>query len=489
LGVAALAGLIPWSAVPAQPFERTCVSSRWGMKLRVPVVAVDLPSFVAVGLAVQVQRPPWNPLARWVRHLLRDRALTVLQAMQAEDGGFFGSVAVTAGILAHLSVAGEAKHAVARAAARFLGATVRTDGAWPDRADAAGLLTPLAIDALMFGGESASIERQAAVHSWLVRRQVGRRHPVLDEEPGGWAASEPPCAVPDGWHTAHALLALARTATFVADEQPHPSPRAVVRCNLADFPEAAAIVAQLPRLPDVAFDDRRPIRDGLTWLLAAQNDDGGWPVLPALQPTHPLHDGSPETTALALRALAAWQPQSDADQLYAEALAAARQGDRLPGFPLPDLDEAIAAGLAYLAAVQDEEGAWPSPDSSVRTTALVLLAFRDLAALAAEPARLGLAWLATAQNADGGWGAAPQSASRLWETASVVRVLADAGADHETAYQRGLAWLVQEIEAGRLTESTDYGSPPDLLWRRDPLIPIIFAAAALGRARVRASSP
>jgi squalene-hopene/tetraprenyl-beta-curcumene cyclase len=119
----------------------------------------------------------------------------------------------------------------------------------------------------------------------------------------------------------------------------------------------------------------------------------------------------------------------------------------------------------------------------------VLLAFHDLAALAAEPARRGLAWLTTVQNADGGWGSAPHTPSRGWETAAVVRVLADVGAEYEAAYHRGLAWLVQEIEAGRLTEATDCGSPPVILWHNEPLVPIIFAAAALGRARVRAAAP
>jgi squalene-hopene/tetraprenyl-beta-curcumene cyclase len=471
LAISAAAGLLSWSTVPAQPFERTCVPPRWGFSFRVPVLAADLPAFIAVGLAVQHQSPTWRPVLRWLRRVLRERGVAALEMMQSEDGGFLGNVRVTAEVLACLASADFAKQGAARNAARFLTETASADGSWPEWADQAGLLTPLAVDAL----GSEKLERQAGLYSWLAKRPVPRRHPLFNEDPGGWGSSEPPSAVPDTWHTAHALLALARTASTVPDEQPHPSPRAIVRCNLADLPEAASCLQQLPRLADLPWDDRRPVRDGLIWLLAAQNDDGGWPLLPSLKPTDVLHESAPEVTAQALRALAAWQTQTEADQLYAEALSAARQANELPGFPLPDLEEAVNAGLAYLATVQDEKGAWQArwptvPASPVLTTGLVLAAFRDLAALTSEPARLAISWVVAGQNDNGGWGPEPRTPSRVEETACVVRVLPET----EPAFQRGLDWLLSRGQA----PGEPFGPGP--LWPNDPLVRDCFILAALG---------
>jgi squalene-hopene/tetraprenyl-beta-curcumene cyclase len=59
-----------------------------------------------------------------------------------------------------------------------------------------------------------------------------------------------------------------------------------------------------------------------------------------------------------------------------------------------------------------------------------------------------------------------------------------------TVVNRGLAWLVQQIEAGGLAQPTPIGFYFAKLWYFERLYPIIFSVAALGRARrTRASSP
>ena len=51
------------------------------------------------------------------------------------------------------------------------------------------------------------------------------------------------------------------------------------------------------------------------------------------------------------------------------------------------------------------------------------------------------------------------------------------------AVNNGLAWLVQQVEAGRLNEPTPIGFYFAKLWYFEKLYPIIFTVAALGRAR------
>ena len=51
-----------------------------------------------------------------------------------------------------------------------------------------------------------------------------------------------------------------------------------------------------------------------------------------------------------------------------------------------------------------------------------------------------------------------------------------------SAVNKGLAWLVQKVEAGALYEPTPIGFYFARLWYFERLYPIIFTVAALGRA-------
>jgi squalene-hopene/tetraprenyl-beta-curcumene cyclase len=118
----------------------------------------------------------------------------------------------------------------------------------------------------------------------------------------------------------------------------------------------------------------------------------------------------------------------------------------------------------------------------------VLAAYRDLDMMNAEPARRGVAWLLAAQNADGGWGGTAGVPSSIEETALAVEVLLDAGPEAAVAVNKGLAWLVQQVEAGGLNQPTPIGFYFAKLWYFEKLYPVIFTVAALGRA-LRKLSP
>src|SRR5262249_25064595 len=120
-------------------------------------------------------------------------------------------------------------------------------------------------------------------------------------------------------------------------------------------------------------------------------------------------------------------------------------------------------------------------------TARVLAAYRDLELLDTEPARRGAAGLLANQNEDGGWGGLLGTPSSVEETALAVEALLDAGPDAQEAVRRGLGWLIERVEAGRLSEPTPIGFYFAKLWYFERLYPLVFAVAALGRARRRFS--
>ena len=166
-------------------------------------------------------------------------------------------------------------------------------------------------------------------------------------------------------------------------------------------------------------------------------------------------------------------------------------GNELLWFLCVQARDQLIAALAYLARLQRPDGSWlplwfgnqhaPDDENPTYGTARVLAAYRDLEMFDAEPARKGIAWLLANQNPDGGWGGGLGTPSSLEETALAVEVLIGAGL-HD-AVERGLAWLVARVEAGGLHEPTPIGFYFAKLWYYEKLYPIIFAVAALGRAR------
>jgi squalene-hopene/tetraprenyl-beta-curcumene cyclase len=172
-------------------------------------------------------------------------------------------------------------------------------------------------------------------------------------------------------------------------------------------------------------------------------------------------------------------------------------GQRRPGRQVHQIERATSHGLTYLARQQRPDGSWlplwfgnqyaPDDENPTYGTARVLAAYRDLDMMNTAPACRGVAWLLSAQNADGGWGGAAGVPSSIEETALAVEVLLDAGLHAETAVNKGLTWLVDQVEGGGLKIPTPIGFYFAKLWYFEKLYPIIFTVAALGRARRKLS--
>ena len=455
LMTAALAGLVEWREVPALPFELACFPQSWFRFLRLPVVSYALPALIAIGQAVHHHRPSWNPAARLVRRLAVPKSLSVLRAIQPSSGGFLEATPLTSFVTLGLAGSGRADHPVVGKCVEFLVASVRPDGSWPIDTNLSTWVTTLAVNALAAAGDLQSLERREELRDWLLRQQYRERHPYTGADPGGWAWTPLPGGVPDADDTAGAMLAL-------------------------------------NNLPDngTSEDD---VVSGMRWLWGIQNGDGGWPTFCRGWGHLPFDRSGADLTAHAIRGLAAWSQRwlgFVPTKLVKYTLS--QSATPLERKLIWRLTGSIPRGLGYLATTQRPDGSWlplwfgnqhaPNDENPTYGTARVLAAYRDLTRMHETPARRGAAWLVANQNADGGWGGVRGTPSGVEETALAVEVLVDVP-DARAAVNRGLAWLVHQVEAGRLADPAPIGFYFAKLWYYERLYPIIFTVAALGRAR------
>jgi len=434
----ALGGVMPWNEVLPLPFELACFPQAWFRFLRLPVVSYALPALIALGQAIYHHRPPRNPLTRLIRKLALRRSLRVLESIQPTSGGFLEAVPLTSFVTLSLASIRLHEHAVARKGAQFLLNSVRCDGSWAIDSNLATWVTTLSINALAAADELKNLKQRAELHGWLDGQQYREPHPYTGAQPGGFGWTPLPGSVPDADDTAGAILALAHL------EQSD---------GFQLSPGQASWQGQ---------------ESACNWLLALQNRDGGIPTFCRGWGTLPFDRSGTDLTAHGLRALK---------------LSAGGRNDVY--------ERAVARGLAYLASQQRSNGSWLPlwfgnqhalhDDNPAYGTARVLAAYRDLDKMNAEPARRGVAWLLAAQNAEGGWGGDVGIVSSIEETALAVEVLLDSGPEASAAANNGLAWLVQQVEAGRLIMPTPIGFYFAKLWYFEKLYPVIFTVAALGR--------
>lgn len=474
LMTSALAGLVEWKEVPALPFELACFPQSWYRLLRLPVVSYALPALIAIGQAVYHHRGSWNPLRRAaIRPSLR-----VLQTIQPPNGGFLEATPLTSFVALGLASSGKADHPVVRKCVEFIEASVRPDGSWPIDTNLSTWVTTLAVNALAGAGDLKGLERKEELLRWLLAQQYPIRHPYTGADPGAWAWTPLPGGVPDADDTPGALLALRNLLPFIRatadtavgnpDTSGRDSPASTADTTAAPSP-AQMILAQMSRGPDSARWTASQAEVGLGWLLDLQNRNGGWPTFCRGWGKLPFDRSGTDLTAHALRALHAWSPA---------------EGHR------PRFREAMERGLAFLARGQRPDGSWlplwfgnqHAPDDINPTygTARVLAAYRDFGLLGSEQARRGFAWLAANQNEDGGWGGLKGTPSSMEETALAVEVLLDGEAS--PGVERGLAWLIERVEAGTFTDPSPIGFYFARLWYFERLYPLIFTTAALGKA-------
>ncbi len=453
------AGPRAWRSFPALPFELAACPRRWFARLGLPMVSYALPALIALGQARHHHCPSRSPLARLLRHLARARTLRVLDEIQPASGGFLEAAPLTSFVAMSLVSIGLAEHPVVTRAAGFLRETVRPDGSWPIDTNLDTWTTTLAVKALAAGGRlDAALDAadRGRVRDWLVRQQYQATHPYTLAAPGGWAWTDLSGGVPDADDTPGALLAL----HALDDDDP----------SIAERAEA-----------------------GVGWLLDLQNRDGGIPTFCRGFGTLPFDRSSPDLTAHALRAFAAWQP-------------------RLSGRTRARIDRARVAAHRFLATAQREDGrfvplwignqAAPNEENPLYGTAQVVRALAaDPAAGAAAAPDLARAvrWIVGAQNVDGGFGAAPGVASSIEETAIALEALTDAVDDRrldaaerarvQASFDPAVRFLAERTDRGTCFPAAPIGLYFARLWYAERLYPILFVVGALEAQRRRWRSP
>ncbi len=364
LGVSALAGLTAWRDVPPLAFERAWLPRGW-RRSTTGAAAHAEPIRVGIGQARYFHRWPRNPLTLVLRHLSVGRSLAALSPLQPPSGGFLESAASSGFFVMGLAATGRTEHPLVRRALNFLLDTVRSDASWPNITSLSVGNTVLTVNAL--ASASGNVGALGCL-DWLLNCQRSDASAMPGSLPGGWACNDGG-SLPDADSTAAALLALSVLLKSGTD-------------------------AHRPRIEAAATT-------GVNWLLAMQNEDGGWPsYFRGADEKSP--DGSgPDLTAHALRALRTWQYWTTGRTI----------------------DDSIRRGMYYLAAAQRPDGSWrprwfmssQSPDSEnlIYGTSQVVLAYRDLDQMENRLVKRALEWLASAADPDGGWGGggAPRSES------------------------------------------------------------------------------
>lgn len=454
-------GETAWRSVPQVPFELAAVPSRWFGRLGLPMVSYALPALIAMGQVRHRARPVRNPLLRRLRDALRGRTLAVLRRLQPAGGGFLEAVPLTSFVAMSLIGAGEDRHPAVEDALGFLDRSVRTDGSWPIDSDLGVWLTSLAVGALAHGGrldEHLGAGERAALADCLLARQHLERHPYTGTSPGGWAWTAASGGVPDADDTAAALLAL----------------RALAVDGIAG--SGGGVPAE--RIDRVAA--------GVGWLLDLQNRDGGIPTFCRGWGHLPFDRSSPDLTAHAVRAWAAWW-------------------ELLPAALRSRVTRATRAAIAYLLAEQRADGTWiplwfgnqhePDLANPVYGTARVLLASSPCGLPGLLDGALEADWrraverggraLVALQHADGGWGGGASSPSTLEETGLAVTALAgrldgdEVGSAIEAAIEAGVDWIAGASAGGRRFEPSPIGLYFAKLWYAERLYPLVFSVAAL----------
>ena len=439
-----------WRWVKALPFELAAFPRRWFGALHLPVVSYALPALIAIGQVRHHHRPTRNPVARLLRHLTRRRTLEVLTHLQPGNGGFLEATPLTGFVTMSLAGMGQVSHPVTRRGINFLMRSARKDGSWPIDTNLATWVTTLAVKALPQHPSRLSPAEQNKIRDWLLAQQFQFKHPYTDAAPGGWAWTDLPGGVPDADDTAGALLALRHLGEV-------------------DAPVRSAVAA------------------GATWLLDLQNRDGGIPTFCRGWGALPFDRSSPDLTAHALRALAAWSPE-------------------LPGEIQKRTEAAMGRGINYLTTTQREDGSWsplwfgnqlaPRDQNLTYGTARVVTALQALPANGVKiPPDLlvkGVQWLLAAQNRDAGWSGFRGGPSSVEETALAVEALSGSLAGQQFdpsvsipqvkgAVESGAKWLIDRVRSGQWLNASPIGFYFANLWYYERLYPMIFTVGALSR--------
>ena len=417
-----------WRKVIPLPFELAALPQSWFGALQLPVVSYALPALIAIGQTIHHHAPSKNPVARFIRNVVKENTLARLDRLQPPNGGFLEATPLTAFVTMSLASMNRQDHPVAQRGASFLKSSMRPDGSWPIDTNLATWLTTLSVKALAHQPNVLSSEQKKSIRNWLLKQQYQTKHPYTGAAPGGWAWTDLPGGVPDADDTAGALIAL----LHLGENDP---------------------------------DTLRAAENGVQWLLDLQNRDGGVPTFCRGWGALPFDRSAPDLTVHAMEAWIRWSRH-------------------MPRPVQQKIDDAWRRALKFLHKSQRADGAWiplwfgnehaPAHENPVYGTARSLMGLEHIIRYgdaatdyATSMAAQFLYQTATPAN---GWGGEKSTPESIEETALAVEAL-----DSPMCAMR----LVELLESPAAAPAP-IGLYFARLWYYEKLYPLIFATSALG---------
>jgi len=343
--------------------------------------------------------------------------------------------------------------------------------------------TAIALRALSAAGVPAGHPAICRGVDWLLARQIlrpGDWSETVDAAPGGWCFEFNNDFYPDSDDTAMVLMALREQFDSGAPDAEAGQRAAPELRQVAELPDQPRERAreQVERVGRTV----RAIERGLAWMLALQNDDGGWGAfdrnnnrqflcyVPFADHNAMIDPSTPDLTGRVLEALGTL-------------------GRRLG-------DPAVDRAVDYLRRTQEADGSWFGRwgVNYIYGTWQALAGLTSVGLPAHDPSVVAAAnWLLACQQPCGGWGesAASYADPRLRgqgpatasQTAWAVVGLLAAGLEEHPAVVRGLQFLTSRQQSDGTWHEEEFTGTgfPRVFYLRYHYYPIYFPLLALSR--------
>ena len=444
LSMLTLCGVLPGSSlfrIPRLPFELTLLPASFYRFLNLRVVSYALPALIGVGIYHHRKRNKGLPGIRQLREKLVKPAISKLDRLLPESGGFLEAIPLTGFVAMCLTECGETDNNTVKLGLSFLRNQQRGDGGWTIDTDLSTWVTTLSIKSLgEDAGKFMSRKELDDLRNHLLRLQYTSVHPFNGASPGGWGWTSYSGSVPDADDTPGAILAL-----------------------LTLFRGEDAITSA--------------VANGCRWLTKLQNTDGGFPTFCRGWGRLPFDRSCADLTGHALLAL-----------IKSVAILHDKMNIKL----LKAIERTIEKATLYLEKNQSDDGSWlplwfgnqltGDKTNPVYGTAKVCIYLSEAGCFQrngeeynrriANMAARARDYLLRQQNDDGSWGGSKGIKGTVEETSLAVSALAG---KFTGECSRGIMWL----SARNKTNAAPIGLYFAMLWYDEELYPLIYSVEAL----------